>query len=274
MMQALMLAVLLSAGEAPVLSLAAPELTVVGLPAEQATYFTENLAQQLTLRGARTITTKEMSALIGLERQKQLLGCSAQGSSCIAELAGALGTDGVVIGDVGKLGSVMQVNLRVVSAEGKLLAIFSKEAANDDALREVFQAAAASLVRQTAKALSRVVPEAAVEAQVVTGSPVRRYFWVPAVVGAVVTGVGVGLLVDAGDKANQLKIDRFTGAQASDLRTGGQRNQTLGAAGIGIGVAAIAAGAAMYLFGDSGAPAVAVVPGPSGAMVSVSGVLP
>jgi hypothetical protein len=39
----------------------------------------------------RVTTQRDVAQIIGLERQKQLLGCSDQDSSCNAELAGALG---------------------------------------------------------------------------------------------------------------------------------------------------------------------------------------
>ena len=38
----------------------------------------------------RVMTSGEVAQVIGLERQKQLLGCSETGASCMAELAGAL----------------------------------------------------------------------------------------------------------------------------------------------------------------------------------------
>ena len=43
-------------------------------------------------------TAGDLKQLIGLERQKQLLGCAERG--CVAELAAALGVDGVLTGNV------------------------------------------------------------------------------------------------------------------------------------------------------------------------------
>src|SRR5688500_16256709 len=86
------------------MKLALPGLQVVGIDPKLGAFYGEHFAQQLTLRGARVTSTSEISALLGLERQKQLLGCSDEASSCMAELAKALGVDGLALGDVAKVG--------------------------------------------------------------------------------------------------------------------------------------------------------------------------
>ncbi|MCP4501069.1 MAG: hypothetical protein GY822_14005 [Deltaproteobacteria bacterium] len=55
--------------------------------------------------GYEVITADDVKKVIELEADKQAAGCVDE--SCIAELAGALGAELVVFGDVGKLGSVM-----------------------------------------------------------------------------------------------------------------------------------------------------------------------
>lgn len=77
---------------------AAPELTVIGIDANRAALFTEHLAQQLTALGFTVVSAKQMGSLLGQERQKQLLGCSEESASCMAELAAALGSDAIVTG--------------------------------------------------------------------------------------------------------------------------------------------------------------------------------
>jgi len=61
---------------------------------------------------------KEISTLLGVERQRQLLGCSE--SSCFTELAGALGARYVLQSTVGKVGSDYVVSVRLLdSVAGK-----------------------------------------------------------------------------------------------------------------------------------------------------------
>lgn len=54
---------------------------------------TDHLARAIT--GVRVVTARDISVLLGFERQKQLLGCSDDGM-CMAELGNALGVQGVL----------------------------------------------------------------------------------------------------------------------------------------------------------------------------------
>ena len=60
----------------------------------------------------KVIARDEIEALLGLEQQKSLLGCDD--TSCLAEIAGALGVDKVIAGKVGKVGSTFVVNLTLI----------------------------------------------------------------------------------------------------------------------------------------------------------------
>src|SRR5512140_1503956 len=63
---------------------------------------TQVLAAELRQQsGASVITARDLASLLSLEKQKQMLGCTTE--SCMAELAGAVGADRVVAGDVAKL---------------------------------------------------------------------------------------------------------------------------------------------------------------------------
>jgi hypothetical protein len=55
-----------------------------------------------------------MQTMLGLERQKQLMGCSDASSTCMTELAGALGARLVLTGSVTRLGDAYQLNLQTV----------------------------------------------------------------------------------------------------------------------------------------------------------------
>src|SRR5450432_1754754 len=92
------------------LKLAEPGLSVVGLSQQRAEVFTGHLAGRLLDAGAQVTTAKAIEQLLGVERQKQLLGCNEQHASCLVEIANALGSDGIVFGEIAKVGASYQVN--------------------------------------------------------------------------------------------------------------------------------------------------------------------
>jgi hypothetical protein len=142
-----LLALALAAAPSP-LKLAAPNLRSANLPADSAAFFSEHLAQQLTLRGFKVTGSAEIGTLIGLERQRQLLGCNDQ-ASCLTEIAAALGVDGVLTGNVGKFEDTFALNVKVVSArDASMMAIYSSQAEGEKALLDELNRAAEQLARQ------------------------------------------------------------------------------------------------------------------------------
>ncbi len=98
---------------------AAPRLAVLpvaageGIPPTTAAALSEALSGEVRRRAAvEVITQREISAVLSLERQKEMLGCTSDG--CMAELGGALGCDRLVTGDLAKLGESWLVHLRLV----------------------------------------------------------------------------------------------------------------------------------------------------------------
>ncbi len=86
-----------------------------GVDAQTAKVFDEALAGELRRHaGLSVITQADVAALLGVERQRQMLGCAEAG--CIAEIGGALGADRVVHGSVGRVGSSLVVNLASLDA--------------------------------------------------------------------------------------------------------------------------------------------------------------
>ncbi|MBK7858671.1 MAG: hypothetical protein IPJ65_08625 [Archangiaceae bacterium] len=82
------------------------------------------------------VSSKDIAAMLGIERQKQLLGCSDD-TSCMSELANALGTDFVMLGSVGKVGDSYLVSTRLVeAARSKVTARASVQAKSPNALLE------------------------------------------------------------------------------------------------------------------------------------------
>lgn len=65
--------------------------------------------------GVKLITQDEIKALLGLEQQKQFLGCTAD--SCMAELGGALGVDRLVTGSLNKVGETWMFGLKALDVK-------------------------------------------------------------------------------------------------------------------------------------------------------------
>lgn len=61
----------------------------------------------------RILTQKDVSTMLGVERQRQLLACT-ESSSCLTEIAGALDADAIVHGSLGRLGDSWIFNLSLV----------------------------------------------------------------------------------------------------------------------------------------------------------------
>lgn len=285
--------------------LAAPTLTGPGMQADELTFFTDHLAQQLGFQGLRVITSSEIQQLLGFERQKQLMGCTDTSASCQAELANALGVNALVTGSIAKFGKIVQINLKIIKAEdGTPLAAYSGRASDAEGVLDRLTEAAAVLAKNLLQALGKSpvvvkppeekkdvvvdVPKAdpaqttvtAVDPNVgagtqstgptevkTTGSGLRSYAWMPAVGGGALAAIG-GVLVWQGSTYVQRinEARTFTAAQAAH-GTGSMLAGT-GYTMLGVGAAALLAGGGMYLFG--GTTQVAVVPGPTPAAV-VSG---
>lgn len=62
----------------------------------------------------RVISTAEISTMLGVERQRQLLGCSED--SCLTELTDALGAQYVLQGSVGRVGENYLVTVRLIDS--------------------------------------------------------------------------------------------------------------------------------------------------------------
>lgn len=109
--------VVLSAEPAP-LKVAAPGFNVINLEARLGEFYTEHTAQQLKLLGLEVITVREIASMLGLERQRQLLGCSEGASGNLPgqqpadRHRGALAPFGRSVGaDVGHDGPARRLHL-------------------------------------------------------------------------------------------------------------------------------------------------------------------
>jgi hypothetical protein len=96
-------------------SMAVMPLVDRGVGKELAALISDTILQEThKLDGPRVIGMNEVQEILGLEAQKQMLGCNE--SSCMAELAGALGAEKVLTGWVGKVGESWLINLTVIDS--------------------------------------------------------------------------------------------------------------------------------------------------------------
>lgn len=122
-----------------------------GVDAQVASSLTEAVAAAATKANFFEVTTqKDVGTALGIERQRQLVGCADDATSCLAELAGALGAPFALYGSVAQLGDAYQLSLQGIDARKAQPVGRSTRIAND------------------LKALRNAIPYALAEA---TGTP-------------------------------------------------------------------------------------------------------
>lgn len=243
-------------------SLAIPGFTCGGVDAALCTAYEDRLASQLAAGGALTVVTHgDIEKSLGLERQKQLLGCASEAGSCLTELAGALGVDGLVSASIARSGSNIIMSVRVVRArDGSTWASLSERVRDEDALLDALDRAGTQLRAQ-------LVPGATVSAGPSYLAPVLL-----GVGGGLVAAGGVVSFVSSKEDARALKEDVFTTADAvTTRRSAGQTKEALGAVMLGVGGAAVVGAVAWGLLLPKSSPALGVAPVPGGAVVQLGG---
>lgn len=68
--------------------------------------------------------------MLGMERQRQLLGCT-EDTSCMAEIANALGTDLVAVATVGRVGNTYLVSVKLIDGRTSRTAARASTESND-----------------------------------------------------------------------------------------------------------------------------------------------
>lgn len=153
-MTSLTLALLLSAAPVEKPKLALIELTAQGgVEASAARSLTDAIAAELQARGYfEVISQRDIETLLGLERQRQLLGCADDGSSCLSELSAALGARFVLSGSLSQLGTAWQLTLSTFDTQrGQALGRSTRVAFGLEVLRS-------SLALQVAEATATPPP--------------------------------------------------------------------------------------------------------------------
>lgn len=213
----------------------------------------EQVATELmSLERYDIIGQSDITALLGLERQKQLLGCSDEASSCMAELSGALGARWLVMGTLGRAGTKLRFDLKLVdSAASKTVARSGRVLANDD---ELFAA-----VPEMVRALVGVTAPRLPIAPLIVGGVGA----VAAVIGSVLLGTAVS--------ANQTLNRERAGIAVSSAQAQLKEQQLSYWAGLGVlaaGGAALVGGLVWFFVAPVEPPASAWLGvGPSGVEV-------
>lgn len=130
-----------------------PLLALGGVGGETAQLLGDALAGELRRRsGVAVMTQADVSALLGVEKTRQMLGCAESG--CMAEIGGALGADRVVHGSIGRVGGSLVVNLSALDARKASAAASVSErlrGAADEAFLDVLPSIADALLADPAR---------------------------------------------------------------------------------------------------------------------------
>ena len=115
--------------------------------------FTEVVVNSLEGTGLlKVISARDVVTMLGLERQKQLIGaCTNDSSGCVSDLAGALGADLVFATSIGKAGDAYVVSARLFEGrESRVVGRGTLQAENANALlAAVWKASQQALVDYT-----------------------------------------------------------------------------------------------------------------------------
>jgi hypothetical protein len=228
-----------------------------------------------------------MLALLTPEQQRDLLGCPVSSTSCMAELATALGVDGTVTGHVRHVDGEYDLEFSVISPSGAELATYSKHVVNEPALLDAIKEASNKLTETLTSKLHKGVVHPKIDLAAMASKreylaqdlAIRRQARIPFVAGLTLAAGG-GLLV-ALSKNN---YDSLEGAGArqglfASLGAGrhaaaiGNTEQTVGLALIGGAAVGVLTGSIMYGLGRPEKPnTVMLVPADRG--LGVVGVFP
>lgn len=259
----LLSAILLAQSPAPVerapFALALPLLNAVNLVVGEGEMRTELVAQKLLAHHVKVITSRDLGAVLGLDRQKQLLGCVEQ--SCAVELLSAMGADGLMLGDLARLGGEYTLTLKVLSPrDGRVMAMAAGRAATeaeldvllDRSVRVVLERLADSTKREELRpqAVEGAVAAATAPAP---GPSLRGWAVLPGVAGVLAVGAGVVLQVLAGDAYADLQ-SHHSPEVAGALRASGRGLETGGNWSLLGGGVALLAAVVMFLVGSPPPP--------------------
>lgn len=222
----------------------------VGVEQSVADAMLDRFATQLGAEGdLSVVSARDISQVLGMERQKQLLGCNETSSSCTAELAAALGVDVLLSSTFAKIGKSISITLRALNAKnGEVIAQQTHRAGDSDALQDWLDGAKTPLANGILRSLGRMV----LEAPAISTSSRSTGPWVLAIAG-LAAGVGAVTMsaLSANDAATLKSSTTLRLADIDSLERGGVIKRWVG---VGLYVAAGACLTTALILFISGAP--------------------
>lgn len=262
----LVVALALSAAQPAPVRVASTGWSFVGIEPALGEVFLERFVTELEKRGRGRLsitTQRDVSQLLGLDRQRQLLGCAE--SACLAELAGALGVEVVISGTLAKTAAGYTATLKALDTTTGRARISESTRAEDEAALQDW-------LDGQARAFAAVLLG---EGPAATSSPSTVVKLVPGMVGVLLLGGGGLTFGLSKQKADALDAGGFTQpSEVTTLARDGRMLETTGVAMLVGGGVAVAATAAWLLLSPSrDVTASVVVDGAAGHFV-LSGRLP
>jgi hypothetical protein len=218
------------------------DLKANGVDAATVNTLTEIVAQAVSRDRNLAVTSgADLRALVKLEEQKQAFGCDE--SSCLADLAGALGADLIVSGSVGQLGTLQVVSLTLYDAAKQTAIAREKVQAESSSMGSLSAAIDATIDRMFGRtsALAAVVAPTSPDDSGDTSTLV--------VIGGIVAGVGVVAAgVGGGFAAYSARVQGDKNSSGADKEKAASR-MTPALIAAGAGGAVIIVGVALLTVG-------------------------
>ncbi len=247
----------------------APEWKVVNVSPELAGFYANHLATALRAQGMKVVTADDISTLLGMERQKSMLGCAEEAQTCMAELANALGADATLSVSLARFGekAFRGVANLLSSRNGETLASAVLDADSEEKLLGALDRAAKALAVGYRSGAAGVVQES-------QPFEVTRLWWLPGALGLAAGATGGVMLGLAGGKLEEMRQiesgDTSQFEHARQLRDDGKTFETVGWVAAGVGVGLIATSVVMLVWPKAPVAPVATV-SPAGAQVGIGG---
>jgi len=213
------------------------------------------------------IGSGDIRAMLGLERERQLLGCSD--GSCLAEIGGALGVTYLVSTEGTQVGSTWVVTMALIEVgKSKVVKRVTLPTEREDKLAFLYASAAFTLAEAIpGGAVVGAAPEPDMESVKSYATP----GWVLVGAGVAVAAAGAGCLgYSFAQQPNYASGTLSKSAAKTDAALA-----PVGWVGIGVGAAAAATGVALLLLPKRATgPSIAVAPTRNGGFASVTFEMP
>lgn len=245
-----------------------PEWNAVNTRKELATFYADVLADALRKQGLQVMTAQDVATLLGMERQRELLGCSDATGSCMAELANALGCDATLVVNIARFddGGFRGIAKLISSKTGNTLSSAQLDSTNERRLLDSLESAAKVLAVPFGASLS---PTANVSTEAPGASGSVPLWWIPGAVGVAAGGASAAMfLASKNDFDTLYAATTYDAAKAQAQR--GEALQVGGWVAAGVGVGLVATSVVLLALPKTEVVPTAVVT-PNGGAVGVGG---